>query len=116
MSSAPPAFCTIRGAPQRVDEAKKGRALWHVVACHIVSSVRRADVLRWVRGQQLAQRRIAREARARKVTFGEALDRVDELRSVASDLKAATSRARAQRENLAFHSTWQRVRRAYGLG
>jgi hypothetical protein len=64
----------------------------------------------------LAQRRIAREARTAKLPLAEALDRVDELRAVATSLKATTSRTRARRENLAFHWTWRRLRRACGFG
>jgi len=64
----------------------------------------------------LAQRRIASEAQGAKLSLGEALGRVDELRRFAQGLKARVGLRQAARENLAFHLAWRRVRRAYGLG
>jgi len=82
----------------------------------LVTTARPVDIARWAQGQRLAQRRIASEARRRNMGLDEALERVDELRRFAGRLGAGVSRERAERENLAFHLTWQRVRRAYGLG
>jgi hypothetical protein len=45
-----------------------------------------------------------------------ALDRVEELRRLADGLGAKVDPARRERENLAFHLAWRRVRRAAGLG
>lgn len=77
---------------------------------------RAADVLRWVRGQKLAARRIARERQQDTMDLGAALDRVDELRAFADSLGTRPHRARAQRENLSFHLTWSRLRQALGFG
>jgi hypothetical protein len=47
--------------------------------------------------------------------LGEALARIDDLRRVADAAGARTPRGRAERENLAFHLTWARLRRAFGV-
>lgn len=76
----------------------------------------RASVQRWLRGQRRASSRIAREAFEATPDFGDALDRVDELRRFADALGAKVNPSRRERENLAFHLVWKRVRRAAGLG
>jgi uncharacterized coiled-coil DUF342 family protein len=81
-----------------------------------MSSQGRLDILRWASGQRLAQRRIAREARTATLDLAETLDRIDELRELARSLNAKVVRARAARENLAFHRTFARLRRAHGFG
>ena len=50
------------------------------------------------------------------MTFGEALERVDDLRETADALRATVDIRRTEEENLAFHLVWARVRLAYGVG
>ena len=76
----------------------------------------KAAVARWARGHELAARRIAWEAGRQRIPFAVALARVDELRRVADGFGAKVARARAERENLAFHLSWSRLRQAYGVG
>jgi len=76
----------------------------------------KADIRRWAPAQELAARRILSEAARDRVTFVEALERFDDLRSVADAAGATADPERSQLENLAFHLTWARVRRAFGLG
>jgi hypothetical protein len=76
----------------------------------------RADVLRWMRGHRLASRRIARETRRSKLDLETVLGRIDDLRHFADDLGTTVDKGRAERENLAFHLAWRRVRRALGVG
>jgi hypothetical protein len=77
---------------------------------------RKADVARWIRGQRRAGARVAKAARSAKPELGAALDRVDALRRFADRQGATIDRARAERENLAYHLVWRRVRRAMGVG
>lgn len=86
-----------------------------MLACGVMIRARSNDVVRWARGQRLAQRRIAREARLESLGLEQSLDRVDDLRELAKSL-APKSQAESERENLAFHLTWRSVRRAFGLG
>ena len=72
-------------------------------------------MVRWARGQRLAQERIAREAQRKPLGLDEALERVDALRHFGQGFTRAGGQ-RSERENLAFHLTWRQVRRAYGLG
>jgi hypothetical protein len=76
----------------------------------------RAEVQRWAQGHRAAARRIAEEARREQVSFSEALERVDDLGRAADALGAREDRRRAEVENLSFHLTWARVRRAFGFG
>ena len=61
---------------------------------------RRADVVRWARGQRLAQERIAREAQRKALGLDQALERVDELRHFAQGFTRAGGQP-SERENLA---------------
>jgi hypothetical protein len=76
----------------------------------------RAAVQRWARRQRQVSTRIAREERRSPRSLSAALAHVDQLRQLAADLGATSTSPRAQQENLAFHLTWQRVRRAFGVG
>jgi hypothetical protein len=82
----------------------------------LVVSNSKAAVQRWLRGQRVAARRIAHEARRARPDLADALERVDDLRRLADRLRATVEPARRERENLAFHLTWRRVRRASGIG
>ena len=76
----------------------------------------KTKIVRWARGQRVAAQRIASEARRRPEPAGaETLARIDDLRRVADSLGARES-PDAARENLAFHVTWARLRRACGVG
>jgi hypothetical protein len=77
---------------------------------------RKADVARWARGQRLASRRIAQEGRRTGVRLADDLAHLDDMRRFADALGATVSPSDAERENLAFHSAWMRVRRALGVG
>jgi hypothetical protein len=92
-----------------------GRLL-DLVLASIPMATAKADITRWARGQRLAQGRIAKESRDGGPSIQEALERVDDLRDFADNLSATVDRERAERENLAFHLTWARVRRAFGVG
>jgi hypothetical protein len=74
------------------------------------------DIERWARGHALAAERIQREAYREERTLEETIDRIDELRGLADVLGAPLERDQAESENLAFHLTWARVRRACRLG
>lgn len=73
----------------------------------------KADIMRWARGHELAQRKIAAEARRSQPSFQEALERVDDLRQFADELGATEV---DDDENLAFHRAWAEVRKAFGYG
>jgi len=79
-------------------------------------STSKASLERWLQGQRRTSERIAREARRARPDLADALERVDELRHFADGLGAEIAPARRDRENLAFHHAWRRVRRAAGLG
>jgi hypothetical protein len=76
----------------------------------------KSDVVRWVEGQRLAAERTAKEARREPLDLTQALDRIDDLKRAANSLGARKNGTRAERDNLAFHLTWARVRRAFGFG
>jgi hypothetical protein len=76
----------------------------------------KASLQRWLNGQRRASRRIAREASQVTPNLAALLARVEELRRFADGLGAEVDTTRSERENLAFHLTWKRVRRAFGVG
>jgi hypothetical protein len=57
-----------------------------------------------------------REAGREEQTLDDALERVDDLRHFADGLGATVDPGIGEEENLAFHLTWARVRRAFGVG
>jgi hypothetical protein len=71
---------------------------------------------RWAQGQRRASLEVARDARRAEPDLSAALRSVDELRRFADQRGARGGRRRAERENLAFHLAWRRVRRAFGFG
>jgi hypothetical protein len=76
----------------------------------------KASVARWLRGQNRAGRRIAAQAARRPPELDAALRAVDELRRFADASGAVVDPARSERENLAFHLTWRRLRRVFDVG